>query len=136
MVPPVPSVSAVVVNFNAGDHLIDCVRSLRAAGVDDVTVVDNASVDGSPQRLAAEDPAASLVLTGANLGYGGGVNRGLAAVEGSDYVLVLNPDVVVEPGAIKALVAVLDDDAAIGVVGPRIDEADGEFYPAARAVPA
>jgi N-acetylglucosaminyl-diphospho-decaprenol L-rhamnosyltransferase len=126
--------SAVVVNFNAGDHLIDCVRSLRRAGVDDVLVVDNASTDGSPQRLRAVDAAVTLIDTGANLGYGGGVNRGLEAAAG-DHVLVLNADVVVDPGAVARLVAVLDAEADVGIAGPRVDEVDGTTYPSARTFP-
>jgi N-acetylglucosaminyl-diphospho-decaprenol L-rhamnosyltransferase len=129
-----PAVGAIVVNYNAGDHLVDCVRSLREAGVGRVVVVDNASTDGSPARLRAADPDADVLLVGANLGYGGGVNRGLP--RGSeDYVLVLNPDVVVAPDAVNALVAALDADPKIGIVGPRIAEVDGELYPSARAFP-
>lgn len=128
-------VGAVVVNFNAGDHLVECVRSLRRAGIEDVVVVDNASTDGSAQRMAADDPDARLLLSGANLGYGGGVNRGLAAPSDRPYVLVLNPDVVVGPGAVKALVDALDRDPSGGIAGPRIEEADGSVYPSARAFP-
>jgi N-acetylglucosaminyl-diphospho-decaprenol L-rhamnosyltransferase len=128
------TVTAVVVNFNAGDHLLDCVRSLRAAGVSDILVVDNDSTDGSLGRLAAADPDVSHLETGANLGYGGGVNQGLTAVA-TDLVLVTNPDVVFEPGAVKALVAAADAEPRIGIVGPRIDEADGTLYPSARTFP-
>jgi N-acetylglucosaminyl-diphospho-decaprenol L-rhamnosyltransferase len=131
------TVGAVVVNFNAGDHLVACVRSLRAAGVADVVVVDNASTDGSPAALALVDPDVRLVMTGANLGYGGGVNRGAAQLRADehDYLLVLNADVVVEPDAPAALAAALDRDSGVGLVGPRIAETDGTLYPSARTFP-
>jgi N-acetylglucosaminyl-diphospho-decaprenol L-rhamnosyltransferase len=126
---------AVVVNYNAGDHLIGCVRSLRAAGVDRIVVVDNASIDGSPQALRAADPDVEVVDAGANLGFGTAVNRGAARV-GSPLLLVLNPDTVLEPGAVKALIVALDADPSLGIVGPRIEEPDGTWYPSARSFPA
>lgn len=130
------SVSAVVVNYNARDQLVACVRSLRAAGVADVVVADNASDDGSEEALAAADPAARFVRTGANLGYGGGANRGAAAADPtSTALLVLNPDTVVAPGTVDALCAALEADAGLAVVGPRIENPDGSVYPSARAFP-
>ena len=68
--------AAVVVNYNAGDHVVACVTSLRAAGLARVVVADNGSVDGSLEALRAAEPDVVVVETGANLGYGGGVNRG------------------------------------------------------------
>ena len=129
------TVAAVVVNFNAGDHLIACVRSLRAAGIANVVVVDNASSDGSPSALALVDPDVQLVMTGANLGYGGGVNRGVSRIESEEFVLVLNADVVVEPGAPAALEQALLREPKVGVVGPRINEVDGSIYASGRMFP-
>jgi N-acetylglucosaminyl-diphospho-decaprenol L-rhamnosyltransferase len=124
----------VVVNYNAGAHLLACVESLRVDGVDDIVVVDNGSTDGSSARLATVDPAARVISTGANLGYGGGANRGAGLLD-TDYVLVTNPDVVLSPGTIAALVADLDADPTVGIVGPKIQETDGELYPSARTFP-
>jgi GT2 family glycosyltransferase len=67
-------VSAVVVNHEAGDVLLEFVASLRAEGVKDVTVVDNASSDHSAEALVAVDPTVRLVQTGTNLGYGAAAN--------------------------------------------------------------
>ena len=80
-------VAAVVVNYNAGDHLRDCVHSLRAAGVGIIIVADNASSDGSLVALQRVDPDVCVVETGGNLGYGGGVNRGAAACAAAGDVL-------------------------------------------------
>lgn len=129
------AVSAVVVNYNARDHLLACVASLRAEGVDDVVVVDNDSSDGSRQALQAADPSARIVATGANLGYGTAANRG-AAVAAGRRLLVCNSDLVVEPGAVKSLAAVLDARPGVGIVGPRIENADGTLYPSPRTFPA
>jgi N-acetylglucosaminyl-diphospho-decaprenol L-rhamnosyltransferase len=127
-------VAAVVVNYNARDHLLACVPSLRSDGVRTVVVVDNDSRDGSGQALAASDPDARWLPTGANLGYGAAANRGVAATT-QRYVLILNPDVLVEPGTVKALAAALDRDEGLGVVGPKVEEPDGTRYPSARRFP-
>ena len=128
------SVAAVVVNYNARDHLVECVRSLRADGVAEVVVVDNNSTDGSGPALAADDPRAVFQPTGANLGFGRAANRGVAATT-TPYVLILNPDVVVHAGTAEALAAALDADDRLAVVGPRVDNLDGTLYPSARRFP-
>jgi N-acetylglucosaminyl-diphospho-decaprenol L-rhamnosyltransferase len=127
-------VDAVVVNYNAREELLECVQSLRAEGVSDITVVDNGSVDGSGASLAGADPEARLVETGANLGYGGGANRGLSQGQ-RELVLVCNADVVVRAGTLAALTTALDADAGLGLVGPRLINSDGTLYPSARTFP-
>lgn len=127
-------VSAVVVSYNSAAYLPDCVRSIRAEGVDEVAVVDNASSDGSVDAIVASDPGVVVVETGANLGFGTGANRGVAATTG-DYVLILNPDTVVEPGTVKALAEALDRDPGLGLVGPRMETPDGALYPSVRRFP-
>ncbi len=129
-----PGVSAVIVNFNARAHLVECVRSLRADGVDEVVVVDNASTDGSEEVLAAADPDCRFLPTGSNLGFGTAANVGVANT-GADYVLILNPDTIVGQGTSEALASALDQDPLLAVVGPRIDNPDGSLYPSARRFP-
>ncbi len=126
--------TAVVVNHDAGDVLLACVASLIADGVGDVIVVDNASSDGSTDALQTAYPQLTVVRTGANRGYGAGVNRGIEAA-GADLVLVSNPDVAVHAGARAVLVAALEADPTLAVVGPRIEEPDGSRYPSARRFP-
>jgi GT2 family glycosyltransferase len=122
-------VSAVVVNWNAGEHLIRCVRSLLdQQKVDvDVVVVDNASSDGSLAGLATLGERVRIVQTGGNLGFGRGVNRGVAVCE-TPYVVVLNPDVVLEKEALYGLGHFLDVHSEIGIVGPCLKDADGQIH--------
>jgi N-acetylglucosaminyl-diphospho-decaprenol L-rhamnosyltransferase len=127
-------VSAVVVSYNSATYLTDCLRSLRSEGVSEVVVVDNASSDGSVAAAHGADPDATVVETGGNLGFGTAANRGVAAT-GSPYVLIMNPDTVVEPGTVKALSEALDRDAGLAVVGPRIENVDGTLYPSVRRFP-
>jgi N-acetylglucosaminyl-diphospho-decaprenol L-rhamnosyltransferase len=130
----IADVSAVVVNYNAKDVLPACLASLRAEGLDEIVIVDNGSVDGSETVVRACDPGVVWVASGANLGYGQAANIG-ARQTGSDAVLVCNPDVAIRPGALAALVAALDADSSIGIVGPRLLNADGSIYPSARSFP-
>jgi N-acetylglucosaminyl-diphospho-decaprenol L-rhamnosyltransferase len=128
-------VSAVVVNYNAGDHLLDCIRSLKADGVDEIVIADNASTDGSTQSAVRAEPSVVVHNTGGNLGFGAGANRG-AVVATGDLLLLMNPDTVVEPGMVKVLVEALERDRGIGIIGPRVENPDTTLYPSARAFPA
>jgi N-acetylglucosaminyl-diphospho-decaprenol L-rhamnosyltransferase len=123
-----------VVNYNAGSVLVDCVADLRSEGVNEVVVVDNGSSDGSHAALAGADPQARWIPSGSNLGYGRAANLGARHCH-ARYLLVSNPDVVIRPGAVAALVGALDADPRLGVVGPRLINPDGSLYPSARAFP-
>jgi N-acetylglucosaminyl-diphospho-decaprenol L-rhamnosyltransferase len=128
-------VAAVVVSYNARDHLERCLTSLASAGVTQIVVVDNGSTDGS--NSVAKAAGAEWIDAGGNLGYGKAANRGAAspAAAGAHYLLVCNPDLEVEPGAVGILSAALDADPSIGAVGPRIVNRDGSLYPSARTFP-
>ncbi len=127
-------VAAVVVSFNSAGYLPDCVRSLRAEGIAEVVVVDNASSDRSVATVRTADPEVRIVETGGNLGFGSAANRGVATTL-SPYVLIMNPDTVVTPGTVKALCEALDADAGLAVVGPRMENPDGSLYPSVRRFP-
>jgi len=131
-----PTVTAVIVNYNARDLLIRCIASLRAEGLTDIVVADNASVDGSEDAVRVSDPGVRYHQTGANLGYGTGANRGVAFAGGTaPYLLVMNADTVVEPGAVKAMIEAIEAAPDRGIVGPRVEDPDGTLYPSARRFP-
>jgi N-acetylglucosaminyl-diphospho-decaprenol L-rhamnosyltransferase len=128
-------VVAVVIAYNGAGYLEPCVRSLLAAGAGEVVVADNGSVDGSIEALAAlRLERVRIVPTGANHGVGGGANRGAAGVHGRP-VLVSNQDLVVEEGALDALVKRLDEEPDLGIVGPRLHNTDGSVYVSGRPFP-
>lgn len=114
-------VAAVVLNFRRADDTITCVRSLQAdaPGVRPI-VVDNGSGDGSDGRIAAALPDVDLIRTGANLGYAGGNNAGIAAALSgdADAVLVLNNDLTLVAGCVAALTAALERHPEWGVAAP------------------
>jgi N-acetylglucosaminyl-diphospho-decaprenol L-rhamnosyltransferase len=127
-------VSAVVVNYNGGLALSDCVASLRAEQVAEVIVVDNGSRDESWQTLRACDSSAVWHPAGENLGYGRAANLGARSCHGR-YLVVCNPDLVVRPGTIASLVTVMDGDPKVAIAGPRVVNVDATLYPSARAFP-
>jgi N-acetylglucosaminyl-diphospho-decaprenol L-rhamnosyltransferase len=127
-------VAAVVVNFESGSALTECLRTLVSEDPVEVVVVDNGSADGSLSQVGSTFPSVEVFVPGRNLGYGAAANRGAAATT-AELVLVCNPDLSVHPGALAALVAVLDEQPEVAVVGPLIRTPSGDRYPSARRFP-
>lgn len=132
-------VSVIVVNYNAGLELARCVQSITQAKIDlEVIVVDNASRDESIHQLCAQFPQESklTVLHNAkNLGFAVACNQGSRVAVG-DFLLYLNPDCLVEPETIPALLQCLKNDPQVGMVGGLILNPDGsEQRGCRRAVP-
>ena len=127
-------VGAVIVNYNAREHLLECVASLESAGVPAIVVADNASTDGSEAALREKHPDVTWVQTGANLGYGGAANRGVGSLD-KEFLLVCNPDTVFDAHAPAHLVEALIEEPRAGAAGPRVDTPDGDVYPSARTFP-
>jgi GT2 family glycosyltransferase len=130
-----PLTTVIVVAADSGDGIADCAARVLASNVDvEFIVSDNASTDGSIERLAAryaDEPRVRIVANGANLGFGAGVNRALALARG-DTVLVLNPDCYIEPDSIEKLRAVLASRPRAGLVGVRVVDEAGIDEPASR----
>ncbi|GAA4620086.1 glycosyltransferase [Saccharopolyspora hordei] len=132
------SLAVVTVTYSPGETLGRFLDTLRSATDRPVKVVlaDNGSTDGEPERAAAERDDVDLVPTGANLGYGGAANRGVAHL-GSEYgwVVVANPDLEWRPGSLDELLAAAKRWPRGGAFGPLITEPSGEVYPSARLLP-
>ncbi len=120
---PVPRVRAVVLNFNGGRHVVECVEALTHTDwpADDfeVVVVDNASSDGSDGELRRRFPDVEIRPTGANLGFPAN-NVAMRDLDGIDHVALVNNDAFVDPGWLRPLVEALEDDPARGAACPRI----------------
>lgn len=135
--------AAVVVDHDAGPLLSGCVRSLLDEGAAPVIVVENGAPGSTEAALASLLPGVPtgvrIVRPGRNLGYGAGVNRGLAALsDGSsapEWVFVANADLVVHPGSLDALRAALEAHPAWALAGPRLRTDTGEVYPSVRVFP-
>ena len=130
-------VSAVVVNWNGGSTVVDTVGSLLGhapRGDFEVIVVDNASSDGSPDRIAEAFPDVRLVRNADNRGLAAANNQGIAAAR-HDRLLICNPDVLVPDGAIDALGACLDRHPRAAWAVPRLRRPDGTLQTAVGDLP-
>ena len=126
-------VGAVVVDYHAESALTRCVESLRLNGVEDIVVVENGTPGSTASVLAGD--GVRLVEPGLNLGYGRGANRGVAQISDKELILIANPDVIVHHGAVAALVAALDAEPTVALVGPQIRRPDASVYPSHRVFP-
>lgn len=123
--PAMPEVSVVTVSYNSAGVLPGMIASLPA-GVE-LIVVDNASADVEQTAALAAQAGGRLVRLERNLGFGAGCNRGAAAARGR-YILFLNPDAELAPGALAALVAAAEAHPGAGGFNPRIRRANGRPF--------
>ena len=113
-------VSVSVVTHQSAPWIDACLDAVEAqAFVHEVLVVDSASTDDTVARIEARRPRVDLDAAATNLGFGAGHNRNWARASG-DALLVLNPDVVLAPGALAALVDVLDARPEVAAAVPRL----------------
>jgi GT2 family glycosyltransferase len=124
------ALSAIVVSYERRDLLGACLASLEHAlqPLDhdgEVLVVDNASSDGSPDLVAERFPEARLLAMPRNVGFPAAVNAGIREARG-DWILVLNNDTELEPGALSELVRVGESLPGVGAVAPQIRFAGAE----------
>lgn len=119
-----PVVRVVVVNWNGGQLTHDCVRSLL--GTDwpadslEVLVVDNASTDGSTERLARDFPKVTVIRNAENLGFAEACNQGARSPGAYDFLALVNNDATVDPGWLPPLVQALQADPGLGAACPKI----------------
>jgi N-acetylglucosaminyl-diphospho-decaprenol L-rhamnosyltransferase len=128
------ALDVVIVSYRSREMVRDCLDSLRAhppTGPMRVVVVDNDSRDGTAELIASEYPDVELIASAENLGFSAATNLGARQGE-APYLLALNPDTVVTAGALDTVIAVFEQHPKVGVVGPRLERADGSLDHAAR----
>ena len=118
------AIAVVVVNWNTCGLLRTCLHTVLAQAPAEVVVADNGSTDGSVEMLRREFPSITVLVNPDNPGYGAGANRAISACR-SDYILLLNSDTELRPGALPALGGYLDAHPRAGLVGPRLRNPDG-----------
>lgn len=131
------TVAVVVVTYNSEPLLADLVESLGPGlvGVDwHLTVADNDSADGTVETLRKLAPEATVVEMGANRGYAAGINAAVAAAPPHTAVLVLNPDVRLDPGGVPELLRTLREPGT-GIAVPRLADGDGGLIQTMRREP-
>ena len=121
--------SILIVNFNTGGWLRDCLESLFAvlpAGTFEVLVLDNASADDSVARAQALNHPVAWTRLASNVGFAAG-NNWLAELARGEFVCLLNPDTTLTSDALTPLVEYLRAHADAGIVGPHHLGADGKW---------
>ena len=132
-----PDVSVVIVNYRAKDWTLRCVDSVTNASDGcsrEIIVVDNASGDECPEALNASFPEVRTVQNEENVGYSKAGNQGRRLALGR-YVVTLDNDAIVVPGALDTLVRYLDANPDVAMAGPRLlnpdlsDQGTGRSFP-------
>jgi len=139
-----PTVSIIIISWNTRALTADCLQSVAeeaarlagqrgAAGQLETIVVDNGSTDDSVAYLRTNFPWAQLLINQRNVGFAAANNQALEQCTG-EYVLLLNSDTVLLPGAIDALIEFMEQHPETGAVGSRYLNSDGTLqsscYPA------
>ena len=128
-------ISIIIVNYNAGGFLKNCVDSILWSNMDsEIIVVDNASSDDSLVALQGL-PHLTIIKNPVNLGFAAGCNIGIHSASGG-ALLFLNPDCALQPDALSVMVAALSSDSSVGMVGGLLSNMDGtEQAGGRRAIP-
>lgn len=127
------SIGVAIISYNTAQLLRRCLATVVADTRGPVVVIDNQSSDGSAELVRREFPGIQLRAED-NRGYGAAANRAIAELQ-TRYVLLLNADTELTPGAVNALAAYLDDHAAAAMAGPRLVTIAGTFDPSAHRFP-
>ena len=100
-----PLVSVIVLNYNAGELLLNCIESIKKSAYKnlEIILVDNISTDKSQKICKEKYPDIKLIQNDKNFGYCEGNNIGIRKAKG-DFIMILNPDTIVEPNCIRELI--------------------------------
>ena len=123
--------SIVIVNYNVKYFLEQCLHSVQKAclGIDsEVFVVDNNSVDGSVKMIREKFPEIRLIENKENKGFSSANNQAIRKARG-EYVLLLNPDTIVEDDTLHKIVRFMDDHPDAGGLGVKMLDGKGKFLP-------
>lgn len=129
--------SVIIVSWNVVGLLRRCLETLREdlRGIEaEVFVVDNDSADGSANMVRTEHPWAKLIANDANLGFAKANNQALEKSTG-EFILLLNPDTEVLPGAVPYLLQFLDAHTKAAIVAPQLLNSDRSIQRSCRAFP-
>lgn len=134
------SLSVVTVSWNTCELLRECLESLRQEletlpqVKSEVFLIDNDSHDGSPEMVAAEHPWVHLIVNKENLGFAKANNQAFKLAKG-EYVLLLNPDTKVLPGAIGTLIEFIQSKPEAAIVAPMLLNTDMSVQRSCRKFP-
>jgi len=115
-----PLVSVIVLNYNAGELLLNCIDSLKRSEYRnlEIIVVDNISSDNSQIKCKQKFPEIKLIQNNENTGYCGGNNTGIKEAKG-EFIVILNPDTIVKSNWLKELI-LAHNEFGNGLYQPKI----------------
>lgn len=128
----------VTVSYGSAAVLAGFLASIAEASSErpDVIVVDNKPGDADGVEELTVQYGARYLPMPQNAGYGHAMDAGAATVpESVQWIVISNPDIILSPGSIDAMVAAIADGEDVGAVGPVVLTPDGDVYPSARAIP-
>lgn len=124
----------IILNWNGKEDTLECLASVKRLEIGgcqlEVVVVDNASTDGSVEEIKTRFKEITILQNNRNLGFAEGNNVGIkyALAHGTDYIILLNNDTLVDKNLINKLLKAMEKDRTIGIVGPKIYFAPGFEY--------
>ncbi len=128
-------VTIVIVSYNCCQALQRCLLTLTAEGdTPPILVVDNASTDGTAEMVARDFPTVQRIQNSRNHGFAAACNQGIRACA-SDFILLLNPDTLLERATLQKLTDIMRAQPNIGACGPRVLNTDGSLQPSCRRFP-
>jgi len=129
--------SVIIVNWNTCNLLDNCLNSIFSDNIKhtfELIVVDNASIDNSVEMIKSKYPQVRLIVNKENLGFSKANNQGFKISIGK-YIMFLNSDTIVKPGAIDKIIEYMDNHPEVGVLGPKLLNADGTLQISAAKLP-
>lgn len=131
-----PKLSILIVTWNSWGDLERCLKSVYTMDypVYEVVVIDNGSVDGTVEKINQQFPLVNLTVNPTNLGLPPALNQGLQLASG-DYVMLLDVDTELDPGAASILVNFMETHADVSLAAPRIYTPEGDIEQSARNLP-
>ncbi len=121
--------SVITVTWNSRDFIVKQVQSVKDAAKNisiEQIIVDNGSTDGTVEVITEKFPEVRMIVNKENAGFGVANNQGVFISKG-EYVLFLNPDMVLHPGSLDMFVEWMDNNTGVGVASPRLLDKQGNF---------
>ncbi|HEY3414486.1 MAG TPA: glycosyltransferase family 2 protein [Armatimonadota bacterium] len=122
--------SIIIITYNSSSDIGACLHSIVETGVGvrvEVFVVDNNSSDDTLDVIRRDFPMVNVIANDFNAGFPGANNQAIR-LAGGRYVMLINPDTVVHPGAFRAIVDYMDQHPGCGICGPELVDQDGKVY--------
>ena len=130
-------ISTIIVTYNSSYIIADCLNALMKAiplESSEIIVVDNASSDNTLEIVKGLKDRINIISSKENVGFAGGVNRGIS-VSGGEYVLLINPDLMINSKSLEGMMDFLASHEKVGAAGVKLVYPDGRRQPSRRRYP-